>query len=260
MKIEILVSTLNDGIENINISPLFNYLIIHQTNNNKNYSKTLEKFDTHKIRYIQSDSIGLSVSRNIAIKNSNADYIWIMDDDVIIDDNAYDNLQSIINSNLNFDMLVLSHTTLENPNNINVTTKFSRINSFQAMSVSSIDMFIKRSSVVDKNIAFNEQFGLGSAYPSGEEYLFTIQCLKSGLKILKTNKIFSYHPPIASGHDFFTTPNKLKAKLYMFRNVYGNCFGTFIYFIFILKKAHILVPNRKLLQAIKICTTHENKQ
>ncbi|HAW2772904.1 glycosyltransferase [Escherichia coli] len=259
MTIEIAISTLNDGIEKIKLNPKFNYIIIHQISNQKNYSTIVNKLSSSKVKYIPSKTIGLSKSRNLALENSNADYIWIMDDDVIIDDNAYDNLQSIIYSNLNFDMLVLSHTTLENPNNRNITTNFSRINSFQAMSVSSIDMFIKRASVIDKKIAFDEQFGLGSKYPSGEEYLFTIQCLKSGLKILKTNQIFSYHPPVASGHDFFTTPNKLKAKLYMFRNVYGNYFGTFIYFIFILKKIHILVPNRKLLQAIKICFTHENK-
>lgn len=251
MKIEILVSTLNDGIENINISPLFNYLIIHQTNNNKDYSKTLEKFDTHKIRYIQSDSIGLSVSRNIAIKNSNADFIWIMDDDVEIDHNAFSNISKLIEKYTDYDMFVLSHSS--NPLlNSNQEIKVFEVNKITAMSISSIDMLIKQKSIMKCNILFNENFGLGSKYPSGEEYIFALDMLKKGLKILKTSQIFSLHPDISSGNDFYSTPIKLESKLRMFKHCYGSILGNAFYLAFIFKKIAILKRNKKFLIALSI--------
>ncbi|MEQ5621903.1 MULTISPECIES: glycosyltransferase family A protein [Providencia] len=252
IKIEIAISTLNDGIHKIHFNPKFNYLIVHQINNNKDYSHYERLIKLKNIRYIKSHSIGLSKSRNLAIKNSDADYIWIMDDDVKIDDNAYDDFFKIINSNTKFDMLILSHSSTSRSHN-NKAYSLSSINRYNAMSVSSIDMLLNRKSIIDNKILFNENFGLGTNLPSGEEFIFTTQMLKKKLKIYKTNIIFSYHPPIASGHDFYSDNRKLKAKLAMFTITYGETIGRFLFLCFIIKKIKILMKKRKILSAIHIC-------
>ncbi|MEX9786623.1 glycosyltransferase family 2 protein [Providencia manganoxydans] len=241
---------MNDGIFKINYHPDFSYILIHQINNKKDYSSVVHSLKKN-VKYYSSNEVGLSKSRNLAIEKSDAEYIWIMDDDVIIDNDALSGLNRLINSDLNFDMMVLSHTfKCCGSKSLSKMNKISKISKISAMSVSSIDMFIKRKSIVDKNLSFNENFGLGTKYPSGEEFIFTTQLLKSGLHVLKTNDIFSYHPPVASGNDFYSTPNKLKAKLKMFSVCYGNIIGRALYLLFIIKKIKLLKKHKKLLSAI----------
>ncbi|XVH58589.1 glycosyltransferase [Providencia hangzhouensis] len=233
MKIEILVSTLNDGIENLSLSPSFDYLIIHQVNNQKDYTEIYNKLKLPNVKCISSNTIGLSISRNIAIKNSTADFIWIMDDDVEVTEDSFIKISNFIEKNPNYDMFVLSHATHIIKNN---KIKTFEINKITAMSISSIDMLIKRKSILENNILFNESFGLGAKYPSGEEYILAIDMLKRGLRILKTTQIFALHPDISSGNDFYSTPIKLESKLKMFKHCYGRVLGNAFYLAFIMKK------------------------
>lgn len=248
MMIEIAISTLNDGIKNIKINPKFNYLIIHQINNGKDYSIYSNLLKSKNARYIASYTTGLSKSRNIAISNADADYIWFMDDDVIIDEKAFENLKNMMSND--FDMLILSHSS--DKKIISPKHTLSKVNKFSAASVSSIDMFVKRTSILKNSLQFNENFGLGTSRPSGEEFLFTIDMISANLKILKTNQIFSYHPQIASGVDFYSTPNRLNTKLEIFSLAYGTYLGRLVFLIFIIKKSKTLIKNRKLIMAIRI--------
>lgn len=245
MPIEIAISTLNDGIFNIKLRHDFNYLIVHQITNNKDYSFYINSILNKNVRYISSNEIGLSKSRNIAIKNTHSDYIWIMDDDVTILDDAQEKINSLISENQNCDMFILNHKPVKK-------NKTSYINEYSAMSVSSIDMLIKRNSIINNNISFNENFGLGTSLPSGEEYIFTIEMLRKKLTIIKTKDIFSFHPDILSGNDFYSSNNKLRAKLEMFSFWYGAKIGRLIYIAFVLKKMKPLIKNKRFFSALFI--------
>ncbi len=258
MKIEIAISTLNDGIHKIKFHPEFNYLIIHQITNDKNYLHYINSLTSNKIHYIPSTTTGLSKSRNIALRTSKSDYIWLMDDDVDIDSKAYLNLLEIMYHNSDIDMLVLSHSS-EQKKQTFLPYSLLKINRYTAMSVSSIDMLIKRKSILEHKILFNEMFGLGTIFPAGEEFIFTTQMLNKGLSVYKINHIFSYHPPVASGHDFYSTTHKLEAKLKMFIFCYGNFSGRIIFFLFIIKKINILIKNHKFLSALKLCISSKNR-
>ncbi|MER1750080.1 glycosyltransferase, partial [Proteus mirabilis] len=136
MSIEIAISTLNDGIFNIKLRHDFNYLIVHQITNNKDYSSYINNIYNENVRYISSNEVGLSKSRNLAIKNSHSDYIWIMDDDVIILDGTQEKINKLISEKQNCDMFILNHKPVKG-------NKTTYINEYSAMSVSSINMLIK---------------------------------------------------------------------------------------------------------------------
>lgn len=245
MIIEIAISTLNDGIFKIKLRNDFNYLIVHQVTNNKDYSPYINDILNKNVRYINSNEIGLSKSRNLAIKNSYSDYIWIMDDDVTILDGAQEKINKLISEKQNCDMFILNHKPVKG-------NKTTYINEYSAMSVSSINMLIKRKSIIDNNIFFNEKFGLGTSLPSGEEYIFTVEMLRKKLTIIKTKDIFAFHPDISSGNDFYSSNNKLRAKLEMFSFWYGTKIGKLIYIAFILKKMKILIKNKRFFSALFI--------
>lgn len=250
MKLEIIVSTLQDGIYNLKFSDKFHYLVIHQipaVSDNEKYKRYSLTFPCN-VKYIQSNTKGLSISRNIGFNNSTADYIWIMDDDVVVLEDSLTKFYKLLSAFPEFDMYIVEHSnTLSQPKS---HKKCKVVNYYSAMSISSIDMIIKKSSI--NKIHFDEQFGLGTNYPSGEEYIFAIDMLKSKKKLLKVFDVYSYHPDVSSGYDFFSTRNKLEAKLAMFSRCFGPFWGRVLYVLFITKKMKTLIKNRKIKNAVEV--------
>lgn len=245
--IEIVLSTLNEGLFGICFDENFKYLIIHQVTdtNFSSYDSFVENSLPDNVRYLRSATVGLSKSRNIGIKNSLADYIWIMDDDVEILTSAKGELVKLLESD-DADIYILGHKTAKANNKIQ-NEKY--LNCIEVASVCSIDMLIKKSSIDE--VLFDENFGLGAKYPSGEEYIFCNDMLAKGKRIKKTTLITSYHPRISSGNDFFTNPIKLVAKRKMFMRAVGNYRGYLLYIAFLLKKLPIIVRNKAALNLIK---------
>ncbi|WP_408900767.1 glycosyltransferase family 2 protein [Photobacterium piscicola] len=246
LNIEVAISTLNDGIYNPKFRDDFNYLIIHQISNDVDYSDYIQTLPKN-VRYIKSNTVGLSKSRNLAIENTNAEYLWIMDDDVGIHDSALIYVEDYLKKHPKLSMLVVSHSHEEIeylPGN-----KEQNINKISAASISSIDMIIK----VDllNGIRFNENFGLGAKYVSGEEYIFACNLLDKGKEIIKTRKVCTYHPLISSGQDFYSTPMKLKTKLEMFKAANGLIRGNLLYVLFCIKKIKIIYKKNAIKNVIK---------
>lgn len=251
MKVEIILSTLNDGIFNITLHPDFSYLIIHQITDlskSKEYNQKSKQLQSLGVRYICSYDVGLSKSRNIGLANSKGKYLWIMDDDVKIHDDAKNRILKYIRDH-NADMLVLNHSS--NPQlTQDAFIQEKNLNRLSATSVCSINMLIKREAI--ENIRFDENFGLGSKYPSGEEYIFCCDFLKQHKQIWQTNLVVAYHPPITSGQDFYSTPIKLAAKKNMFIRTHGCIIGSLLYILFIIKKLpNVTKKNGYLINIIK---------
>ena len=55
-------------------------------------------------KVISDENYGLSISRNIGIKNSSCDFIWFLDDDVVLIDDSIDKLKSHLEINYSFDL------------------------------------------------------------------------------------------------------------------------------------------------------------
>lgn len=246
MSIEIAISTLNDGIHSVCVNnDGFHYLVIHQITNGNNYHNAIDKLIREGIKYYHYNEKGLSLSRNQAIKRSAFDYIWIMDDDVEIFSDSKARVERLVDSYPGVDAFILNHSS--DIDKRLSSKKFKEISYISAASVSSIDILIKRSSVINNNIYFDERFGLGTSLPSGEEYIFITDMLKNGLAVLQTNLVVSHHPPAASGHDFYSTPQKIKAKKAIFQRIFGTgIISRFMFFIFILKKSLRLLKQKKL--------------
>lgn len=243
--LEVAVSTLNDGIYNIKFRSDYNYLVIHQVTNGYDYSNFINQFSVN-VRYIISNEKGLSKSRNLALDNAIGDYVWIMDDDVLIHDRAYHYIMSLIKQNSNYGMFVVSHSHKDIEYISGVQCQ--NVSSISAANVSSIDMIINR--IRCGNLRFDERFGLGTGYSSGEEYIFTCNLIASKQKVLKSRFVCTYHPLISSGNDFYSTPNKLKTKLEMFKVANGVLKGYLYYFSFLVKKSRVICKNKAYLNVL----------
>ncbi|HAN4671536.1 TPA: glycosyltransferase, partial [Escherichia coli] len=231
LNIEIGLSALNSGIYKIKFRNDYNYLIIHQITDECDYSDYVASFPEN-VRYISSYESGLSKSRNMAIENAKYDYLWLMDDDMEIDDAAWDYLTKFISDYKNSPLLVVSHSLAKKYNN--EKERIKRLNPITAAGICSVDMILKISAL--DGIRFNSDFGLGAKYPSGEEYIFACDLMRAGKKIYKSNKICSNHPDTTSSDKTYPNKDAFSTKKKMFKVANGKYLGSILYIAFVVKK------------------------
>ncbi|WP_060983148.1 glycosyltransferase family 2 protein [Vibrio splendidus] len=246
--LEVAVSTLNDGLYKISFSSQFDYLVVHQITDGdgNDYDEYITSFPSN-VRYVRSYSRGLSKSRNIALSNTKAKYLWIMDDDVTILSQSKGIVFDILSKYPDCGLYIVSHS--DDEKSFTSEYKVNSIGLLKSFKVASIDMIIDVETL--DGINFDEMFGLGSEYPSGEEFIFTNQVLKRGFSVLKFSIVASIHPLEASGLDYYSTPNKLRAKLLMLIKVLGPIKGTVLYLTFLVRKMPELIRARALKNVLK---------
>lgn len=182
---------------------------------------------------IYSSDRGLARSRMLGVLSSDADLIWLTDDDIEVTPEgvikAFDRLE-----NSEDDFITTKYAMDETQ----VRKKYSLSefvhNRMSIMKVSSIEIFIKRDNVINKGVAFDTRFGLGATHKSGEENIFLADILNKGGKGCFVPIITSIHREITSGGDF---SNDLanSAKGAIFRRVFG-LFGAPLLFAFYVKR------------------------
>lgn len=243
MVLEILISTMNreslsflDDIFAKTDYDDYKILIINQTNQG-----TILETNNPKVRVINSFEYGLSKSRNLAIKNAIGDICLIADDDIQyvkgfdkIIKNAFINipLASIIKFKID---------TFCGKKYKAYPEKSKRlISKKDILSASSVEIAFKRQDILDKNILFNINFGLGSNFTSGEEYLFLKECLNKGLIVNFENDFIVKHTfersTINMGNDNFI---KTKVVLYYLEN-------KSLSYLFLFKLVFFLLRKRKI--------------
>ena len=178
MKLEILMSCMhqtNDDL--VHKSHLTgNVVVINQCDTEK-----YEEYNTKngKTRMFFTKQRGLTKSRNMAIRNSNADVCLLCDDDETFVSGyeskilrAYEKLQDA-------DVIIFKmvNRTPSFPDKV-IRLKFP-----QTMKVSSWQISFKRKSIISKNIKFDELLGAGTGNGAEEELKFLLDCEKAGLNI-----------------------------------------------------------------------------
>jgi len=234
--ISIAISTYAERVANLKLLeyyPNINYVVVHQQPQNVAMESISYLKNRNDVLYIPTDTKGISVSRNIAIKNAIGDYIIIMDDDV---DFLLDSIERLIKcmDEDDVDIGTYYHKYTNGKTTKNKEHSFAH-NMLNIANPSSIDICLKRESIAASGVLFDEEFGLGTNYPSGEEMIFLSDCIKSSLKLKRYPIEVCIHPPVTSGSDFYSTKEKILAKKAMFKRVYGQLGGV-MFMLFILKK------------------------
>lgn len=182
MKLDILISTMNNEpkkmIDEMNIKT--NCVIVNQIGKN---SKECWNENNKEVKAINSDTRGLSVSRNIALSNSDADICLLSDDDLLFEDSMEETILSEYAKaeNKDYDIIVFEVERCgEKKNYWGVETEVGYLKS---MRCASVDITFRRKSLVDNGLKFNEILGAGAKFYMGEENELLFRCLRKGLKI-----------------------------------------------------------------------------
>lgn len=213
----------------------FNILIINQTSKGKelvsNYSN---------IRTINTYSKGLSNSRNMAIEKAFGDICLLADDDIEYLPNFENTIQKAFEKRSEASIIRFKIDTFTGEDYKSYPLISRRLYIEQIKSSSSIEIAFKRKPIVAKQILFDPIFGLGSYFPSGEEFLFLKEALRKKLQIYYENKSIVKHKFERStsnmaSNDFIKT----KAAIYYNRYKIFGYLGLLKFIIFLYRKGLI---------------------
>ncbi|TBN05623.1 glycosyltransferase family 2 protein [Hyunsoonleella flava] len=194
--LEILVSTMDRSSLSFldNMFPhhdlrSLNILIINQTTIGQELTSNQKN-----IRVINSYDKGLSKSRNLALENAIGDICLIADDDVEYVE-GFENAIKNSFSKLKTISVVLFKIKTFDGNYYKGYPQNSKLLSTkkELAKSSSIEIAFRREDIEKHKIRFNTLFGLGSQFPSGEEYLFLRDVHKHKMNVFFENTYIVKH-------------------------------------------------------------------
>lgn len=196
IKFSLLIATLNrpeilktcvNGLLN---QAYDNYEIIIIDQSDKEFRNDSIAETDSRINYIHIDEKGLSHARNVGLQRVTGDYVCLIDDDALYDENylkVADKMICDIKPTVLVGLLY-DPTTNEPATDLN-DCKIGWKNVFKGLR--SACMIIETEFL--KSFKFDEQFGVGSTYGAGEETDLLMNVLHHNKTIYFTRKVIMYH-------------------------------------------------------------------
>lgn len=194
MDFQVLISTMNNKFHSRKLSLSFPYLVINQITENDLPASC----DTHTIN---TTSKGLSISRNLALQYASSHICLLSDDDLTYLPNLGNKVIEAFNSYPDADIITFKIINADGSDYKDYSKVPFYHNHRTIMKVSSVEIGFRRN-IVDDGIFFDENFGLGAKWPTGEENIFLSDALKNGKKILYCPIEIVCHPQLSSGFDY----------------------------------------------------------
>ena len=130
------------------------------------------------IRMLNTNTRGLSKSRNLAIQHAVGDVCLLCDDDEQLDSSYEDTILNAYAELPGADIICfrISNQTSR------LMQKTQRLTKWTAMRIASWQITFRRESILKRGIQFDENMGAGTGNGGGEEVKFLRDCIKAGLK------------------------------------------------------------------------------
>jgi len=212
----------------------FSYYSITIINQSEN---TVLTSSSSSVRVFNTNEIGLSKSRNWAIRNATKKICLISDDDVIYFQNFENAIIDAFNRNLNASIITFNHQRIGKKIPQNSSQKSYKHNLKSIRRVSSIEIAFQLNVIKENNLIFEEYFGLGSFFETAEEFLFLKNAIELNISCYFNPSIIVSHPLLSSGND--QGNDKL---IYARAALFYKLNGMFVY-LWLLKYVFFLMRN-----------------
>jgi glycosyltransferase involved in cell wall biosynthesis len=200
---------------------VFERIIVHQVSNDADYSHIYHQHPG--IRFETMQGKGLSKSRNKALEVASGDWIYLCDDDLELPPDWINHIDESGKTYPEADIFVFQIKTPDGSLFKEYPNKPFKVLAKNAGSISSAEMIIRRNNPA---IRFNEAFGIGSLFISGEEYLMVLDALASGKTIQYIPKVIAIHPAESTGSIFnketIESKGAIISHLHGWKSIYLN--------------------------------------
>lgn len=208
-------------------------LIVISQSNHELVEKLLSNY-TFSSQHIKINKRGLSLARNVGLRYVNGDILTLSDDDCWYKEDAFEYIHNIFEDPAR-EIVCFQHM---DPIKNAFPKKYpdaeeKGLTKRRVLQQASIDIFVHTERVPDYKIGFDESFGLGARYNSGEENIFLMDLKNKGYKIDYIPKVISYHPIKDKIITLDSTTVISKGPL--FKRLFGGFQGLLLYIAFFLK-------------------------
>ena len=217
-KLEIQVATMNGKFFQRPFEHRDPILVIDQAKS----EALAEDVESPGVRVCTTLARGLSKSRNRALSLAEGDICLIADDDTSLLPGYTERILAEFRAAPDADIITFQVRTPEGgffKNNYGEQADWHNLRSI--MRVCSIEIAFRRERVLATGIRFDERFGLGAEFPTGEEAIFLADAIRAGLKVRYVPVPIVIHGSESSGAAFARNPGLIKAKGAMFMRIFG---------------------------------------
>lgn len=186
MKFQIVMATMDRQRDDIaalmdNNGITCDALVINQCGRNDTYQ--IER-PSQTMTIVEMQEKGLSKSRNMALTHSHADVCLIADDDIAYVHDVEETIITAFANNPDFDIIAF-YVERSASFHHKAIGQMHEVKKFASLGLMSVQIALRRASILDKGLQFDTRFGAGSScFICGEENIFLMDCLKKGLRIL----------------------------------------------------------------------------
>ena len=139
---------------------------------------------TEQLKMITTTTRGVGLNRNIALLTANADILLFADDDVVYYDDMPQAVMAAFRDNPKADVIIFGMDITKNGQ---ITErrrlKNGKLHVWNSMRFGTYRIAVRRSGILRNGIMFNQYFGGGCPFSSGEDSLFLKACFDAGLKV-----------------------------------------------------------------------------
>lgn len=165
---------------------------------------------------------GTSASRNAALEAARTPFVLFADDDVTPDMDGIARLLARITALPGGDGKapdILTGRLTGSGKRYPETAR--RLHLYNCGKTGTPEIMLRLDRVRARGLRFDTAFGLGSAQPLGEEFVFLADALKAGLSARFEPVTLGHHPGPSSGSDW-TDPANLRARIAVLSRVFGR--------------------------------------
>lgn len=247
MKFSLLLPTLGNRVPEIH--RLFNSieaqtynnleLIVVTQDNHEEVAKIIEEHSIENVKHIRINEKGISISRNAGLPYITGDILTFTDDDCWYAPNAFETVKKYMEE-YNPDIATFMHMDPDRNEYTKVYPNEKQINFSKRHTLKQIsfDIYVSIKNVPDYKIGFDERFGVGRNYNSGEENIYLMDLYNKGYKkMCFFPELIAYHPKKDNN---YLDEKSFVAKGPLFKRLFGNILGLPMFIVFGMKKASLV--------------------
>ena len=189
MKLNLLIATIDEGIERVAANlpapfPGVGYIVSHQVTA-EHFRVLPAELKRPDVTVAVLEGRGLSRNRNKALQMADGDIALLADDDAIYRPEHFERVFRVFKEAGGPDVACFKIDTPEGePEYKDYSPEPYSLKEENRHYISSLEIAFRIAPVKEKNIRFDERFGLGSELiKSGEEAVFIFDCIRAGLKV-----------------------------------------------------------------------------
>ncbi|WP_101773102.1 glycosyltransferase family 2 protein [Peptostreptococcus faecalis] len=212
-----------------------NFEVIVGSQTNFDEIEEILKKHSFEYKHVFAGGTGCAVSRNATMDLASGDVYTFTDDDCWYKDDALEIVKGYFDE-CNPDVAIFQHydpkkkkSTINYPKE-----KIMGIKRFQTLKQATLDMWFNSKSIDSHTHKFDERFGIGTKYNSGEENIYIMDAYNEGKR-----KMF-YFPEIVAYHPYkevnYIDEKSMIGKGPLFKRLFGSFLGFFIFIAFAIKK------------------------